>query len=128
MITHLLFALLFGLKSGDKITVRAFHRWVMAQPSFIGASVGEVSRGDVLVFVEEQGLWYKVKVDSREGWIYRGDVVDKKVSFSSRIPGVEEEEKAREENPDLEWSHIDAIDRLRVTPEELEEFKKAGSE
>ncbi len=129
-------------KSGDKITVRVLSAKVMARPMFIGTPAGSVSRGDQLVFQEAKGDWYRVS-GSFNGWIHKTNVVEGKVALSSTPGGggsasreevelagrgftPQVEEKYRQDNPNLDFRHVDAIEKTQIDPGELEAFVAEG--
>lgn len=129
-------------KAGSVITVRVMSAKVMKAPKFIGAAAGSVSRGDQLTIQEIKGDWYKV-TGARSGWINRTSVVEGKVALSSSpgggggasrdevelagrgfTPDVEEEYRGK--HPDLDFSHVDAIEKTSIDFTELEAFVAEG--
>jgi len=129
-------------KKGSIVTVRVMRAKVMAKPKFIGRSVGRASRGQQLTYRSAKKDWYKV--DGRfSGWIHRTAVVEKKVSLSAKPGGgggasrdevelagrgftPEVESKYRTQNPNMDFSHVDAIEKLEVDDEELGRFVSSG--
>ena len=130
-------------KAGAKLTVRVMSAKVMQGPQFIGATAGSVSRGDQLVFRKAQGDWYQVE-GALTGWIHRTNVIEKDVKLSSAPGGSggaasrEEVELAgrgftpqvegeyRQKNPNLDFSHVDAIEKIEVDLASLADFVAAG--
>ncbi len=129
-------------KAGSVVTVRVMSAKVMKSPKFIGPSAGSVSRGDQLTIAEVKGDWYRV-TGAAAGWINRTSVVDGKVALSSSpgggggasrdevelagrgfTPDVERE--YRDKHPDLDFSHVDAIEKTGVDFGELEAFVREG--
>lgn len=130
-------------KAGDILTVRVLQAKVMKSPKFIGPSAGSVSRGDQLSFVAAKGDWYQVQ-GAASGWIHRTNVVDKKVTLSSKpgggsggasreevelagrgfTPDVEKEYRSK--NPNLDFSHVDAIEKIGMDLEALQAFVDEG--
>ena len=136
--------LAFGApKAGDSVTIRVLSAKVMKAPKFIGATAGSVSRGDQLVVKEVKGDWYLVE-GSSSGWVHKSSVTEGKVSLSSKpggssgsvnrdevelagrgfTPQVEEQYRAK--NPNLDFSHVDAIEKTEVDSGELETFVAEG--
>lgn len=143
-----LFVLVTGValaapKAGDTVTIRVLSAKVMAAPKFIGASAGTVSRGDQLVVKEVKGDWYRVE-GAAKGWVHKSSVTEGKVALSSKpgeastsvnrdevelagrgfTPQVEDQYKSK--NPKLDFSHVDAIEKTGVDPDQLASFVAAG--
>ncbi len=131
-------------KVGSTVTIRVLSAKVMKTPKFIGSTAGSVSRGDQLVVKEVQGDWYRVEGASA-GWVHKSNVTEGKVTLSSTPGGgnsgkVNQEEvelagrgftpqveqKYREKNPNLDFSHVDAIEKTTIDPAELEAFVAEG--
>jgi SH3 domain-containing protein len=132
--------------SGSTVTVQVMTGKVMRDPSYLGATVAKVVRGDHLTFQEAQKDWYKVTTaGGATGWINKSNVVDKAVQLSSRPGGdtsggasadevalagrgfsPEVENSYRAQHPNLDFSHIDRIEKLSVDTEALARFAAAG--
>jgi len=120
-------------KLGSTVTIRVLSAKVMKTPKFIGSTAGSVSRGDQLVVKEVQGDWYMVE-GSSSGWIHKSNVAEGKVTLSSTPGGQggkvnqdelelagrgftpEVEQKYKQSNPNLDFSHVDAIEKTIVDP------------
>ena len=130
---------------GSTVTVQVMNARLMKTPSFLGASTATLVRGDFLTFQEAQKDWYKVTTKAgKEGWINKVSVVEKKLALSSKpgggTGGVSEDEVAlagrgfspevekeyRKRNPNLDFSHVDNIEKLSVDPEQLSRFAAGG--
>jgi hypothetical protein len=130
-------------KVGSSVTIRVLSAKVMKSPKFIGAAAGSVSRGDQLTVKQVQGDWYLVE-GSVSGWIHKSHVTEGRVALSSKPGGSggninrdevelagrgftpEVEQKYRQANPELDFSHVDAIEKTSVDPAELEAFVQEG--
>ena len=129
-------------KVGSVVTVRVMSAKVMKSPKFIGPASGGVSRGDALTIKEIKGDWYRVE-GAASGWINRTSVVEGKVALSSKpgggggasrdevelagrgfTPDVESEYRGK--HPDLDFSHVEAIEATQVDFAELEAFVAEG--
>jgi len=131
-------------KVGSVVTVRVLTAKVMKTPKFIGPAAGDVSRGAQLTFQEAKGDWYRV-TGTVEGWIHKTNLTERQVTLSSK-PGGEgagaasrdEVELAgrgftpqvegdyRQKNPNLDFSHVDKIEKTSIDPGELEAFVTEG--
>lgn len=130
-------------KVGSSVTIRVMSAKVMKSPKFIGPSAGSVSRGDQLTVKEVKGDWYRVD-GSFTGWIHKSNITEGKVALSSTPGGSggnvnrdevelagrgftpQVEQQYKEKNPNLDFSHVDAIEKTSVDPTELEAFVTQG--
>jgi hypothetical protein len=130
-------------KVGASVTIRVLSTKVMKAPKFIGATAGNVSRGDHLTVKEVKGDWYRV-AGAATGWVHKSSVTEGKVALSSKPGGSggsvnrdevelagrgftpEVEQQYRQKNPNLDFSHVDAIEKTAVDPAELEAFVTEG--
>ena len=130
-------------KVGSTVTIRVLSAKIMKAPKFIGSTAGSVSRGDQLVVKQVKGDWYQVQ-GSAKGWIHKSNVTEGKVSLSSKPGGAggsvnrdevelagrgftpEVEQKYRQSNPNLDFRHVDAIEKTSIDPGELEAFVTEG--
>jgi uncharacterized protein YgiM (DUF1202 family) len=148
---RVLFVLLFATagiaigapKVGSTVTIRVLSAKVMKGPKFIGSTAGSVARGDQLTVAEVKGDWYRVE-GSSTGWIHKSNITEGKVALSSTPGGQggkvnqeevelagrgftpEVEKKYRDKNPNLDFSHVDAIEKTSIDPAELETFVADG--
>lgn len=131
-------------KTGSIVTVRVLTAKVMKAPKFIGPAAGDVSRGAQLTFQEAKGDWYRV-TGTVEGWIHKTNLTERQVTLSSK-PGGEGagnasrdevelagrgftpqvEGEYRNKNPNLDFSHVDKIEKTSIDPAELEAFVAEG--
>jgi hypothetical protein len=131
-------------KAGSIVTVRVLTAKVMKSPKFIGPAAGDASRGQQLTFEEAKGDWYRVS-GTLAGWIHKTNLTERAVTLSSK-PGGEGngaasrdevelagrgftpqvESEYRNKNPNLDFSHVDAIEHTQIDPAELEAFVTEG--
>lgn len=131
-------------KVGSMVTIRVLSAKVMKAPKFIGSAAGTVSRGEQLTVKEVKGDWYKVEGTSTSGWVHKSNVTEGKVQLSSKPGGSggtvnrdevelagrgftpEVEQKYKAGNPNLDFSHVDLIEKTEIDPAELEAFVAEG--
>jgi hypothetical protein len=148
---RVLFVLLLGTgvalaapKVGSSVTIRVLSAKVMKSPKFIGPSAGTVSRGDQLTVKQVKGDWYLVESSSYNGWIHKSNVTEGRVALSSKPGGSggnvnrdevelagrgftpQVEQQYKDKNPNLDFSHVDNIEKTAVDPTELEAFVTEG--
>jgi hypothetical protein len=130
-------------KVGSMVTIRVMSAKVMKSPKFIGPTSGSVSRGDQLTVKEVKGDWYRVE-GSFNGWMHKSNVTEGKVALSSTPGGSggnvnrdevelagrgftpQVEQQYKDKNPNLDFSHVDAIEKVSIDPSELEAFVTEG--
>jgi hypothetical protein len=130
-------------KVGSTVTIRVMSAKVMKSPKFIGPTSGSVSRGDQLTVKEVKGDWYRVE-GSFSGWIHKSNVAEGKVALSSTPGGSggnvnrdevelagrgftpQVEQQYKDKNPNLDFSHVDAFEKVSVDTTELEAFVAEG--
>jgi hypothetical protein len=130
-------------KVGSTITIRVLSAKVMKAPKFIGAAAGSVSRGDQLTVKEVKGDWYRVEGAST-GWVHKSNVTEGKVTLSSKPGGSggnvnrdevelagrgftpQVEQQYKQKNPNLDFAHVDSIEKTAIDPTELEAFVAEG--
>jgi hypothetical protein len=131
-------------KVGSIVTVRVLTAKVMKSPKFIGPVAGDVSRGAQLKFEQAKGDWYRVS-GTVSGWVHKTNLTERQVTLSSK-PGSEGagtasrdevelagrgftpqvEGEYRSKNPNLDFSHVDRIEKTSIDPAELEAFVTEG--
>jgi hypothetical protein len=130
---------------GGTITVQTLTAKLMKTPSYLGATATKLVRGDQLRFDEARGDWYRSTAKNGvAGWIHRSSVVEKAVTLSTRPGGgaggvtsdevalagrgfsKEVEARYRDTHPDLDFSHVDHIEKLDVDSDELARFAAEG--
>lgn len=130
-------------KVGSTVTIRVLSAKIMKAPKFIGSAAGNVSRGEQLTVKEVKGDWYRVD-GSSSGWVHKSNVTEGKVQLSSKPGGSggsvnrdemelagrgftpEVEQKYKQGNPNLDFSHVDNIEKTEIDPAELEAFVTEG--
>lgn len=131
-------------KVGSTVTIRVMSAKVMKSPKFIGPTTGSVSRGDQLTVKEVKGDWYRVD-GSYTGWIHKSNVTEGKVQLASTPGGSSNgsvnrdevelagrgftpqvEQQYKDKNPNLDFGHVDLIEKTSVDPGELEAFVSEG--
>jgi hypothetical protein len=129
---------------GSVVTVRVLTAKVMKTPKFIGPAAGDASRGEQLKVEEVKGDWYRVS-GALSGWIHKTNLTERQVALSSKPGGdgagtasrdevelagrgftPQVEQAYRASNPNLDFSHVDAIEKVVIDPGELEAFIKEG--
>lgn len=132
-----------GIKAGSQVTIRVMSAKVMGAPKFIGTAAATLSRGDQLTVKEVKGDWFRVE-GAAKGWVHKTNVVEGKVELSTTPGGggsgasrdevelagrgftPQIEDSYRQSNPELDFSHVDAIEQVNLDPGELQAFVDEG--
>ncbi len=123
-------ALLAGTASAQsQVTVEVKTAKLMEKPGYLGKSVGVANRGERLTVRSTQGAWYQVTTARGTlGWINQRSVVvpgkgqvssagesgtgtsESEIALAGRGFSKDVEDQYRQKNPNLDYSHIDAIE------------------
>ncbi len=129
----------------DTLNVQVRNGKLREQPTFLGRIVAEVSYGDQLRIVREQGEWVLGRSASgRQGWIHVSALTDDKIVLAAGTGEVETgassdelalagkgfnaqvEAEYRSQNRELDWTWVDRMEKFIVSPEEMIGFLKLG--
>jgi hypothetical protein len=132
-------------QSGKVVTVQVLSAKLTKTPSFLAPTTAKVVRGDQLTTVSTQKDWLEVTTKSgQSGWINRTNVIEKAVALSTKPGGgsgsVSEDEvalagrgfspeveaKYRQGHPELDFSHIDKIEKIDVDGDAVARFAAEG--
>lgn len=116
-----------------------------ARPSFLGPKVAEVEYADKVTILSERGPWREVTTAAGQiGWMHMSSLSDRQLTLVSgdaeAASGASGEEIAlagkgfneqveneyRKKNKDLDYSWVDRMEAMVVTPPEAEKFLAAG--
>src|SRR5215831_18567584 len=132
-------------QSGNVVTVQVLSAKLQKTPSFLAPTTAKVVRGEQLTSLETQKDWLRVSTQAgQQGWINRSSVIEKAVALSSKPGGSqggvsqdevalagrgfspEVEAKYRSGHPDLDYSHVDKIEKTDVDGAQLARFVADG--
>lgn len=117
-----------------------------ATPSFLGKIVAELDYGDRVVALDQREAWIKVRSSSEniEGWLHTSAVTTKKIILkpgaSDVVLAADSDEIAlagkgfnkqvegefQSQNPRLDYTLIDQMERVVVSQEQIEQFTRDG--
>lgn len=132
---------LFAISTGDNLAVSVRQGELRATPGFLSAITARVQYGDAVTVLGLRGDWARVRVDATnaEGWVHTSAVLPPKqmnlTGSSSRDTGTtsreialagrgfnEQVEQEYQEQNDLDFSKVDAMEAYLVPLPELGEF------
>ncbi len=115
------------------------------RPSFLGKVTAQVAYGDRMTVLSSSGAWTKVRNSGGvEGWIHTSALTEKKVVLRSGSADVatdasgeelalagkgfndEVEAQFREQNPDVDYTWVDRMEKVIVTPAQAGDFLNVG--
>jgi SH3-like domain-containing protein len=140
--------LLAGLTSGwaaKAMSVQVRNGQLRATPSFLGKVVGPVNYGDRLDVLVEQSPWMNVRLaDGRAGWMHESALTTKRVvmqagqqtvatgasgnelALAGKGFSADVEAAFKAENKNIDFTWVNRMEALKVTPAELADFLQKG--
>jgi hypothetical protein len=129
----------------DTLNVQVRTGKLREQPSFLGKIVAEVSYGDQLRILREQGEWVMGRSPSgRQGWIHVSALTDDQIVLAAGTGEVQTgasgdelalagkgfnaqvEAEYRAQNREIDFAWVDRMEKFTVSPEEMIGFLKTG--
>lgn len=154
MFMMLLPAMLYSLlaQAESVYYVQSTNANVRSDPSFGAKVIAKVAKGQTLTSISKQGSWIKVTVDGKEGYISsllvsthpplaKQTVIkaeDEEIkptarrrasSFTSAAAArglTDEDQKHAGAEAGPDYKAVDKMESVKVTPEEVKQFKEAG--
>ena len=131
--------------AADTMSVQVKNGQLRATPSFLGKTITPVAYGDAVTIVQQQGEWYNARSASgAAGWIHQSALTKKKIVLKAGAENVENSASGEElalagkgfnsdveadfknKNKDIDFGPIDRMEKIKVTPQEMEAFLKEG--
>jgi uncharacterized protein YgiM (DUF1202 family) len=128
------------------MSVQVREGQLRAAPSHLGKIVARASYGDRVTVLEEKGDWKKVTLagGKHQGWIHNSALTSKKIALKAGQGNVgtsvsqgeialagkgfseEVEAQYRKSNKNLDYTWINRMEAIKVSPEEMENFMSVG--
>lgn len=116
-------------------------------PSFLGKVVAKLSYGERVTVLQEKGAWKKVSMLSRsvQGWIHETALTSKSIALKAGQGNVgtsvtgreialagkgfneEVEAQYKKSNKSLDYTWINQMETMKVSPEQMEDFIAGGN-
>jgi SH3-like domain-containing protein len=132
--------------AGQKImSVQVKKSQLRAAPSYLGKVIATVSYGDRVTVTEERGDWKKVLLGrNTQGWIHSSALTGKQIALKAGQANVESsvsqseialagkgfskevEAQYQQKNKSLDYTWINRMEAITVSPNQMEEFVTAG--
>lgn len=129
----------------ETLVVQVKSTFLRKEPVFYGAVVAELTTGDEVEEITSQNGWVKVRTsDGREGWLHSSAVKKRKFSLLAMNQPVKTqadadevalagkgfnkqvEDKYRSENPSIDYTWVEKMLNIRISPAELKAFLEQG--
>lgn len=131
--------------AGQVLTVQVRTSKLRSRPSFLGTSVAEVTYGTQVTVGSRQGPWVQVTApQGKTGWLHESALSEKdlamvsggteaatgasgdEIALAGKGFNDQVEQEYRQQNQDLNFSDVDRIEKIVVTPEQAAAFLDAG--
>ncbi len=131
-------------EAGSQATVKVRSQHMFPRPVFYAEPIVELSFGEVLSLGEESGDWFMAtRSGGTSGWVHTtaltgavvgeggigsgsGEVSSDEVMLAGRGFNSQVEDAYSSDHPELDFTKVDAMERLEVAPAELEAFLAEG--
>ena len=122
----LLFVAAVALAGAEIASVQVRSGQLRDKPSFLGKAGAPVSYGDRLTVMETRGGWVRVQGNGISGWIHSSALTSKKLALAGKGFNEEVEAEYRASNPQADFTWIDKMETMTISPEQAVRFLQAG--
>ncbi|MBN2301977.1 MAG: SH3 domain-containing protein [Lentisphaerae bacterium] len=139
-------ALVSPAMAAKKMSVQIREGKLRSAPSFVGSVVGTVKYGDRFTVADTQGDWIRIEDENSKiaGWIHKSALSTKRIKLKAGKDNAEVaassgelalagkgfnsdvEAEFKSKNKDVDFSWIDKMEKIVVTPAEAAAFLKQG--
>lgn len=130
----------------EKKSVQVREGLIREKPSFLGKKVADIFYGEMLEVLEESDGWSKVKMPGNgpSGWVHTSSLTEEEIVLSAGQENVSHsatgdelalagkgfnqqvENEYRSRNPKVDFVWIDKMEKIRVSPEQMQVFLDEG--
>jgi hypothetical protein len=128
------------------MNVQVKNGQVRTSPSFLGKVVANLRYGDQILVLEKKEGWFRISQAGRgiQGWMHGTALTTKKIVLSTGNADVQKyagsgevalagkgfnkqvEAEFRSRNPNMNFTWIDKMEAVKISPYEMQEFLKQG--
>jgi Bacterial SH3 domain len=131
--------------AGQVMNVQVRSSRVRSRPSFLGSTVTEVAYGSQVTVNSHQGPWVQVTVPGGQaGWLHESALSEEELIMVSGSTEAETgasgeeialagkgfndqvENEYKKNHDDLDYTWVDLMEKMVISPEQAEEFLVAG--
>jgi hypothetical protein len=128
------------------LNVQVREAQLRSTPSFLGKIIAKPSYGDRVELIEEQGAWKRVAIRGGvQGWMHTSALTTKSITPQAGAQSVqtsatggeialagkgfseEVEKQYKKDNRNVDFTWVDKMEKLQVTPEEMQAFLREGN-
>ena len=130
----------------NKMSVQVKEGAVRSSPSFLAKIIAKLDYGDQVVVKEEKSAWSKIELTGvySQGWIHSSALSIKKIivnpgdadvdqaasddelTLAGRGFNQEVEQKFKSQNPDVDFTWIDRMEKMVVSQDQIQNFIQSG--
>ena len=129
----------------DRMSVQVQDGQVRATPSFLGSVVAKLPYGSSVEAQPAQNGWMQVQTPSgQQGWMSAASLTTKKIVMTAGAGGAsgassdelalagkgfnsDVEKEFKKQNPNINFAAVDRMAKLKIAPQEMQQFLTAGS-
>ena len=142
----LCFVLSGSAEPQKSMSVQVKEGQLRSTPSFLGTIIANLSYGDRVEIIQDQGNWKKVAVRGGvQGWMHTSALTTKSIVLKAGTGNVqtsatsgeialagkgfseEVEKQYKKLNNKLDYAWVDRMEQFQVTPEQMQAFLKLGN-
>lgn len=134
------------LRAEETMSVQVKESEIRATPSFLGKIIAKVIYGDPVTVSKENGLWKNVSIKggTLQGWMHESALTSKRIVLKSGQTDVQTSTTQNElslagkgfddqiealfieQNKNIDYTWINNMETIKVTPEEMNIFLATG--
>ena len=129
----------------DRMSVQVQDGQVRATPSFLGSVVAKLPYGSSVEAQPAQNGWMQVQTPSgQQGWMSAASLTTKKIVMTAGAGGAsgassdelalagkgfnsDVEKEFKKQNPNINFAAVDRMAKIKIAPQEMQQFLAAGS-
>jgi hypothetical protein len=134
------------LRAEETMSVQVKESEIRATPSFLGKIIAKVIYGELVTVSKENGLWKNVSIKggTLQGWMHESALTSKRIVLKSGQTDVQTSTTQNElslagkgfddqiealfieQNKNIDYTWINNMETIKVTPEEMNIFLATG--
>ena len=147
----LLFIIIFSFSNNSYAQKKDYaisgqNVYLRNKPHFLGKPTAKAQYGDKIILSKKSGSWYLVKLNDKAGWIHKSSFQDAfyilneigkgqdaaKKTYKDEVVAAgkgfspEYEAIMKTQNPNINYSSVDEIEKWNIGPEKLMNFGTKG--
>ncbi len=130
--------------AAPEMSVQIREGQLRERPSYLGAVVASVEYGERVNIQQQQGPWRYVASGDKAGWIHEsaltrqrikleagevdvaGAATQEEMALAGKGFSAEVEQEYRSQHAEIDFSWVDRMEKMGVSPERLSDFLRLG--